>query len=129
MTSITLSSIAPALLQKHPTRNPEKNAPCRIVGSSKGESSTRNDDNTQNKSKSRFRFAEKCRISVKNKLQEMNISFHAVYVHCSNALDWEIQEVIFDTIDNDADDFEDHRSSPYVLISQNFEFPGPATIE
>jgi len=58
----------------------------------------------------------------------MNLSFHAPYVECTNALDWEIQQVLFDTIDDDAD-AEDRRESPYVMIGQNFEFPGPATIE
>jgi hypothetical protein len=35
----------------------------------------------------------------------------------------------FDTISDDADDPEDGRESPYVLIGRNSEFPGVATIE
>ena len=59
----------------------------------------------------------------------MNLSFKAPYVDCTNAMDWEIQQVVFDTINDNADDSEETRESPYVLISQNFEFPGPASIE
>ena len=59
----------------------------------------------------------------------MNLSFEAPYVVCSNALDLEIQQVVFDTVCNDADDAEESRNSPYVCISRNFEFPGTARIE
>ena len=62
----------------------------------------------------------------------MNLSFEAPYVVCSNELDWEIQQVVFDTVCNDADDAdyaEESRNSPYVCISRNFEFPGAARIE
>jgi hypothetical protein len=59
----------------------------------------------------------------------MNLSFVAPYVDCSNALDWEIQQVAFDTVCNDADGAEESRKSPYVCISRNFEFPGTARIE
>ena len=56
----------------------------------------------------------------------MNLSFEAPYVDCSNAMDWEIQQVRFDTV---CDGAEDSRKSPYILISRNFEFSGVATIE
>jgi hypothetical protein len=59
----------------------------------------------------------------------MNLSFYAPFVECTNALDREIQQVLFDTVNDDADDSEDRRQSPYVLIGQNFEFTGPAEIE
>ncbi len=59
----------------------------------------------------------------------MNLSFNAPHVDCTNAIDWEIQQVLFDTTCDDADDAEDRRKSPYVLISRNFEFPDAATIE
>ena len=59
----------------------------------------------------------------------MNLSFSATYVNCSNAMDWEIQQVVFDTVCDDADRSEDMRKSPCVLISRNFEFPEAATIE
>ena len=59
----------------------------------------------------------------------MNLSFQALYVNCSNAMDGEIQQVIFDTIRDDPDAEEYIRKSPYVLISRNFEFSGESTIE
>jgi hypothetical protein len=57
--------------------------------------------------------------------KRMNFCFHASYVECTNALDWEIQQVRFDTVN----DSKHRRESPYLLVSQNFEFPGPAAIE
>jgi hypothetical protein len=60
----------------------------------------------------------------------MNLSFDAPYVDCRNAMDWEIQQVVFDTTCDNTEDAEDRRKkSPYVLISRNFEFPGATTIE
>ena len=59
----------------------------------------------------------------------MNLSFHALYVKCTNALDWEIQQVSFDTINDHTVESVESRESPCVMIGQNFEFPGPATIE
>ena len=59
----------------------------------------------------------------------MNLSFEAQYVTCSNAMDWEIQQVVFDTVCDNEDGAEDRRNSPYVLISRNFEFPGAARVE
>ena len=60
---------------------------------------------------------------------KLNLSFNAPYVDCTNALDWEIQQVVFDTMNEGADDSEENRDSPYVLISRNFEFPDSASIE
>jgi hypothetical protein len=59
----------------------------------------------------------------------MNLSFDAPYVDYRNAMDWEIQQVVFDTTCDDTEDAEDIRKSPYVLISRNFESPGATTIE
>ena len=59
----------------------------------------------------------------------MNLSFEALYVDCSNAMDGEIQQAVFDTVRDDPDGAEYNRKSPYALISRNFEFPGEATIE
>ncbi len=57
----------------------------------------------------------------------MTLAFEAKYVSCADAIDGEILQVTFDTVPESHG--EDGRSTPYVLISQNFEFPGPATIE
>ena len=59
----------------------------------------------------------------------MNLSFEALFVICSNELDWEIQQVVFDTVCDNEDGAEDRRKTPYVSISRNFEFPGPASVE
>jgi hypothetical protein len=57
----------------------------------------------------------------------MKLSFEAKFVDCAEAIDGEILQVTFDTLPPDSDEVE--RRSPYVLISRNFEFPGPATVE
>ncbi|MFZ4776664.1 MAG: hypothetical protein ACOYM3_14935 [Terrimicrobiaceae bacterium] len=59
----------------------------------------------------------------------MNLSFFAPFVDCTNAMDWEIQQVVFDTVRDDPDAEEYTRKSPYVCISRNFEFPGAANIQ
>ena len=56
----------------------------------------------------------------------MILAFTAKHVSCTEAVDEEIMQVLFDTI-GECD--EDARATPYVLIGQDFEFPGPATIE
>ena len=57
----------------------------------------------------------------------MILVFRAKSVRCSSAIGGEIRQVCFDTMSASGD--EDERDTPYVLIGQNFEFPGPATIE
>jgi hypothetical protein len=57
----------------------------------------------------------------------MTLAFDATRINCADALGGDILQVSFDTVPEDQD--EDQRSTPYVLISRNFEFPGSATIE
>ena len=57
----------------------------------------------------------------------MKLSFGANIVECSDILEGEILRVTFDTLPPNSD--EDERRSPYLSISRNFEFPGPATVE
>lgn len=57
----------------------------------------------------------------------MSVAFEAKYIDCSDAIDGEILQVIFDTVPATQD--EEQRRTPYVLISRNFEFPGPGTVE
>src|SRR6266496_2075860 len=57
----------------------------------------------------------------------MTLAFDARTVDCADALDGEILHVRFDSAV--ADQEEEERSTPYSLISRNFEFAGPATIE
>ena len=55
------------------------------------------------------------------------LSFTAKDVSCTEAIDYQIMQVMFDTVCEGGD--EDTRDTPYVLIGQDFDFPGPATIE
>ena len=57
----------------------------------------------------------------------MTLAFHAKVVSCADATGGEILQVSFDTMPTRQDESE--RSTPYVLISRNFEFPDPASIE
>jgi hypothetical protein len=57
----------------------------------------------------------------------VTLAFHAKYVSCADAIGGEILQVSFETIPAGQDEIE--RTTPYVLISRNFEFPGSATIE
>ena len=57
----------------------------------------------------------------------MMLAFKAKFVRCSSAIGGEILQVYFDTLPAGAD--EETRTTPSVLIGQNFEFPGPATID
>jgi hypothetical protein len=57
----------------------------------------------------------------------MTLAFRAKFVSCADAIDGEILQVSFDTKPQSED--EDERSTPYVLLSRNFEFPDSATIE
>ena len=57
----------------------------------------------------------------------MSLTFEATAVSCDDAIDGEILQVSFDTLLANQD--EEDRRTPYVLIMRNFEFPGSATIE
>ena len=57
----------------------------------------------------------------------MTLVFDATRIDCAGALGGEILQVNFDTAPEDQD--EAQRSTPYVIISRNFEFPGSAAIE
>ena len=57
----------------------------------------------------------------------MTLVFDATRIDFADALGGEILQVNFDTAPEDQD--EAQRSTPYVLISRNFEFPDSATIE
>ena len=57
----------------------------------------------------------------------MTLVFDATSIDFADALGSEILQVNFDTAPEDQD--EDQRSTPYVIISRNFEFPDSATIE
>lgn len=55
------------------------------------------------------------------------LSFVASNVSCSEAMDWEIVRVTFDTV---ADDFdEDLRNSPFLSLNANFELANDVQIE
>lgn len=51
---------------------------------------------------------------------QRRIQFTATVVDCSEAIDWEIVQVIFETAEQSLD--ESDRTSPYLLINVNFEF-------
>jgi hypothetical protein len=55
------------------------------------------------------------------------IHISAVTVQCSEAIDWEIVQVTFDTEASDFD--EENRTSEYLLLSANFEFGNDVQIE
>lgn len=57
----------------------------------------------------------------------MILAFRAKHVSCTQAIDWQIMQVLFDTVSECEDQVV--RDTPYVLIGQDFEFPGPASIE
>jgi hypothetical protein len=57
----------------------------------------------------------------------MTLVFDATRIDFADALGGEILQVNFDTAPEDKD--EDQRSTPYILISHNVEFPDSATIE
>ncbi len=57
----------------------------------------------------------------------MTLAFQASSVECTSAIGGEILQVAFDTAPNDQE--EEQRTTPYVLISRNFEFPGSPTVE
>ena len=57
------------------------------------------------------------------------VQFTAATVYCSEALDWEIVQVTFDTMDSDSTFDEEDRTTPYLSISANFEFSDRVQIE
>ena len=57
----------------------------------------------------------------------MTLRFEAKFVSCLTAIGGDILQVNFDTRSESGD--EDHRRTPYVSISQNFEFTDSAAIE
>ncbi len=57
----------------------------------------------------------------------MKLAFEAKFVDCCDAIGGEILQLSFDTVPSNHD--ADERCTPYVLISRNFEFPDPATVE
>jgi hypothetical protein len=59
----------------------------------------------------------------------MELSFNATYVDCSNAIDWEIQQVLFDTVSDESLESGADRRSPYVLLSCAFEVSHDPEIE
>ena len=60
----------------------------------------------------------------------MKIDFHARQVSCSQAIDWEIVQVLFDSVlDGELNHTESDRASPYILIGENFEFPAKPDAE
>jgi len=55
------------------------------------------------------------------------MQFTAATVQCTEAIDWEIVQVNFDTMDPGFD--EENRTSPYMMISANFEFNTTVQVE
>jgi len=55
------------------------------------------------------------------------VQLTATTIECSEAIDWEIVQVCFDTRPSSAD--EEDRTTPYVLISANFEFSDEVQLE
>jgi hypothetical protein len=60
-------------------------------------------------------------------MSRIKIQFTAVTVQCSEAIDWEIVQVNLDTREATFD--EENRTTPYLLISANFEFSERVQIE
>lgn len=60
-------------------------------------------------------------------MTRIKIQFTAATVQCSEAIDWEIVQVNFDTMGPSFD--EENRTTPYLLISANFEFSEHVQIE
>jgi hypothetical protein len=52
----------------------------------------------------------------------MQLFFHAAHVDGSNAIDWEIQQVLFDAVSDEVRASDVDRHSPYVL-SQSPRLP------
>jgi hypothetical protein len=60
-------------------------------------------------------------------MPQRSTGFTAVTVECSEALDWEIVQVNFDTMDPGLEEAD--RISPYLMISANFEFDDKIQME
>ncbi len=58
---------------------------------------------------------------------EETVRFTAQSVDCSEAIDWEIVQVCFDSEMPQFDDVD--RKTPYLLLSVNHEFDGDVTVE
>ena len=56
-----------------------------------------------------------------------DVNFKAVKIDCSEAIDWEIMQVLFDSMEEWLD--EDERTGPYLLVSVNFEFGREVSVE
>lgn len=57
---------------------------------------------------------------IQKQMSPKKIQFTAATVECSEAIDWEIVQVIFDSVASSFN--EDNRTAPYLMISANFEF-------
>jgi hypothetical protein len=55
------------------------------------------------------------------------VEFMAATVQCCEAIDWEIVQVNFDTLDSDFD--EENRTTPYLMIFANLEFSSGVQME
>lgn len=55
------------------------------------------------------------------------VQFRAIKVECSEAIDWEIMWVLFDSMEDCPD--EGDRTGPYLSASVNFEFGREVSIE
>ena len=55
------------------------------------------------------------------------VQFRAINVNCSEAIDWEIVQVLFDSMEDRP--AEGDRTDPYVMIGVNFEFGREVSIE
>ncbi len=60
-------------------------------------------------------------------MPKKRIHFNAASVECSEAIDWELVQVTFDTEPADFD--EENRTSEYLLLSANFEFGDDVQVE
>ena len=55
------------------------------------------------------------------------VQFRAINVNCTEAIDWEIVQVLFDSMEDRPD--EGDRTGPYFMIGVNFEFGREVSIE
>src|SRR6056297_418856 len=60
-------------------------------------------------------------------MSSRRMHFKASRVECSEAIDWQIVQVCFDTVDSDFD--EENRTSSYLMLSADFEFNDCVQIE
>jgi hypothetical protein len=57
------------------------------------------------------------------------IQFQAIQVSCGEAMDYEIVQVTFDSVEDDPDADYRERASPYLMLSVNFEFDDAVQLE